>query len=455
MPHVTAHQKRGPGHGRAQQYSTLARPCLDAPLLQGLPKQVYQTVLLRVIGSFYCDEVGDHYYLSLDRSNLCYVGTWLYYLPVSITLIVFWVIGRCGAVSRYIVASKLTPKYSVLATGVPLLFWVIIAMKRSRGVSDMLLLISDPSQESLKQQLLMKMRLDITDHGEVVNEEQIKLFETEMLAHFLRDRNLNEPSTVAQVGFIYHSYETHFWWFEVWDLGRKLLLNSVISLLAKAGANRIICGLVVMLVYLSMMLFYQPYRERSDSALAGVTNIQLFITLFCGLILKMGALYLDTRVVRLVTSAAIVSNIMTLIYAVFSILNEKCTAWKMARRSSREILRRAIATHVRKLWREAYGYALTEVYLSKPEPGPMSLLVMKELARREKYQQEMDDLNAQLELTSAMLPPLSPDEQGEAILAASQVDVFEDEATAPNENAEGTTRGPTKAAVFDDDTNSN
>ncbi|KAG6623162.1 outer membrane protein PmpB [Phytophthora cinnamomi] len=391
----------------------------------------YPMLCQRVIGSFYCDEVGDHYYLSLDRSNLCYVGTWLYYLPVSITLIVFWVIG------------------------VPLLFWVIIAMKRSRGVSDMLLLISDPSQESLKQQLLMKMRLDITDHGEVANEEQIKLFETEMLAHFLRDRNLNEPSTVAQVGFIYHSYETHFWWFEVWDLGRKLLLNSVISLLAKAGANRIICGLVVMLVYLSMMLFYQPYRERSDSALAGVTNIQLFITLFCGLILKMGALYLDTRVVRLVTSAAIVSNIMTLIYAVFSILNEKCTAWKMARRSSREILRRAIATHVRKLWREAYGYALTEVYLSKPEPGPMSLLVMKELARREKYQQEMDDLNAQLELTSAMLPPLSPDEQGEAILAASQVDVFEDEATAPNENAEGTTRGPTKAAVFDDDTNSN
>lgn len=29
------------------------------------------------------------------------------------------------------------------------------------------------------------------------------------------------------------------------------------------------------------MLFYQPYKEKSDSALAGVTQIQLFITLFC------------------------------------------------------------------------------------------------------------------------------------------------------------------------------
>jgi hypothetical protein len=47
----------------------------------------------RVIGTFYCDEVGDHYYLSLDRSNLCYEGTWLYYLPLSAVLIVVWVVG--------------------------------------------------------------------------------------------------------------------------------------------------------------------------------------------------------------------------------------------------------------------------------------------------------------------------------------------------------------------------
>lgn len=39
---------------------------------------------------------------------------------------------------------------------------------------------------------------------------------------------------------------SRFWWFEVWDLGRKLLLNCVINLLAKAGANRIIAGLIVL-----------------------------------------------------------------------------------------------------------------------------------------------------------------------------------------------------------------
>ncbi|KAL3673998.1 hypothetical protein V7S43_001683 [Phytophthora oleae] len=364
----------------------------------------YPMLCQRVIGMFYCDEVGDHYYMSLDRSNLCYEGTWLYYLPVGITLVIFWVIG------------------------VPLLFWVIIFMKRSRGVSDTILLIADPPQKALKERLLLKMRLDVADHGKLIDEKQLKTDEPKLLAHFLCDRNLNEPSTVAQVGFIYHSYGTHFWWFEVWDLGRKLLLNCIITLLAKAGANRIICGLVVLLAYLSVMLFCKPYREPSDSALAGVVQIQLFITLFCGLILKMGLLYLDERVVLLVTNAAIATTVMTLLYAVFSIFNEKRTGLKKEQRQSREDRRRAVAARVRKLWRMAYGYALTEIYLSNPDAGPMPLLVMRELALREKRQQELDDLNAQLELTSAINPLPPADENQSAMLSASQINVIEEKA---------------------------
>lgn len=381
----------------------------------------YPMLCQRVVGMFYCDEIGDHYYMTLDRSNLCYEGTWLFYLPLGITLIVLWVIG------------------------VPLLFWVIIFMKRSRGVSDTLLLIGDPSQVALKKRLLLKLRLHVADHGELLDEKQLKDHETELLAHFLCDRNLNEPSTVAQVGFIYHSYDTHFWWFEVWDLGRKLLLNCIVTLLAKAGANRIICGLVVLLVYLSVMLFYKPYKEPSDSALAGVVQIQLFFILFCmyacfflvflrltsdcfvgGLILKMGLLYLDERVIILVTNAAITTTAMTLVYAVLSILNEKPAGLRKAQRLSREDQHRAVVARIRKLWRMAYGYALTEIYLDNPNAGPMPPLVMADLARRARQERCQQELNAQLEFTSAMNPLPSADDN--QMLSASQINVIEEEA---------------------------
>ncbi|KAG7396382.1 hypothetical protein PHYBOEH_002342 [Phytophthora boehmeriae] len=367
----------------------------------------YPMLSQRVIGSFYCDEIGESFYMRLDHSNLCYDGAWLFYLPINITLIIFWVLG------------------------VPMLFWAILFHKRSRGVDDMLLLIQDPSQEQLRESLVLKMRLDITDRGQVLDEDKLETFEEDLLAQYLRDRNLNEPSTVAQVGFIYHSYNTAFWWFEVWDLGRKLLLNCVVSLLAKAGANRICCGLVVLLVYLSVMLFYKPYRERSDSALAGVTHIQLFITLFCGLILKMGSLYLQESVVWLVTYTAIITSLGTLSYAVFSILNEKVTGVKIARRRSREAHRRAIAAQVRKLWRQACGYALAEIYLRNPDAGPMSLLVMVELARRSRCQREKEKLGAQVELAAAVHPTVVADEP-DSILFTSQIAVEEGDSAAPD-----------------------
>ncbi|GMF21422.1 unnamed protein product [Phytophthora lilii] len=151
-----------------------------------------------------------------------------------------------------------------------------------------------------------------------------------------------------------------------------------------------------------------------------------------GLILKMGSLYLDERVVQLVTNAAIITNMMTLIYAAFSILDEKRNAIKKAQRRSREDHRRSIAAHVRKLWRKAYGYALTEIYLNDPNSGPMPLLVMMELARREKYQQELDDLNAQLELTSTISPPLK--DLRDDTMSASQVNVLENKPDQLNDD---------------------
>ncbi|KAK1948575.1 putative outer membrane protein pmp20 [Phytophthora citrophthora] len=383
----------------------------------------YPMLCQRVIGMFYCDEIGDHYYMTLDRSNLCYEGTWLFYLPLGITLVVFWVIGKATANIQKRYRTNLS-----CFTGVPLLFWVIIFMKRSRDVSDTLLLIRDSSQKALKERLIVKMRLHVADHGALLDDKELEAHKPELLTHFLYDRNLNEPSTVAQVGFIYHSYDTHFWWYEVWDLGRKLLLNCIITLLAKAGANRIICGLVVLLVYLCVMLFCKPYKDPSDSALAGVVQIQLFITLFCGLILKMGLLYLDERVIILVTNAAIVTTVMTLVYAVFSILNEKPAGLKRAERQSREEQHRAVAVHVRKLWRMAYGYALTEVYLDNPDAGPMPLLVMTELARRARQDRCQQILDAQLELTSAMNLLPSADDNQTTMVSASQINVIEEEA---------------------------
>ncbi|KAJ0393798.1 hypothetical protein P43SY_001238 [Pythium insidiosum] len=266
----------------------------------------YPELSQRAVGMFYCDEIGKSYYMSRDKSSLCYHGQWLYYLPLTVFLLIFWVADK-------------------------------------------------------------------------------------------------------------HEY----WWFEVWDLGRKLCLNCIIGLLAKTGANRIIAGLVVFLIYLSVVLFAQPFKDGSDSTLAGVTQIQLFITLFCGLILKMGSVQLEVKVVSLLTRTAFFTNVGTITFAIFSIIYEKIDATRKARRRIREEYRLAVQEQVLKLWRKAYGYALTEVYLRDDTIRPMPYLVMVELARRDREAQMQQELVQEVDRTSFV----EPNPERDASVTPSQIDL--------------------------------
>lgn len=53
----------------------------------------YPDLCARVIGIFYCEEVGPSFYMTRDRRFRCYAGDWLAYLPLSILLILLWVVG--------------------------------------------------------------------------------------------------------------------------------------------------------------------------------------------------------------------------------------------------------------------------------------------------------------------------------------------------------------------------
>lgn len=117
----------------------------------------------------------------------------------------------------------------------------------------------------------------------------------------------------------------------------------------------------------------------------------------------MGSLYLDPGVASLLTNVALLTNIATLLYAIFSIVYEKIGAVRTLRRRIRDEHRKAIQKHVVKLWRKAYGFAFTEVYLRDTTMRPMPVHVILELARRDKLDRELEALQAQVELTATLI----------------------------------------------------
>lgn len=117
----------------------------------------------------------------------------------------------------------------------------------------------------------------------------------------------------------------------------------------------------------------------------------------------MGSLYLEPGVISLLTNVTLLTNIATLLYAIFSIVYEKVDAVRTLRRRIRDEHRKAIQKHVTKLWRKAYGFAFTEVYLRDTTMRPMPVHVILELARRDKLERELEALHAQIELTTTAI----------------------------------------------------
>lgn len=117
----------------------------------------------------------------------------------------------------------------------------------------------------------------------------------------------------------------------------------------------------------------------------------------------MGSLYLEPGVVSLLTNVTLLTNIATLLYAIFSIVYEKVDAVRTLRRRIRDEHRKAIQKHVIKLWRKAYGFAFTKVYLRDTTMRPMPVHVILELARRDKLERELEALHAQIELTTTAI----------------------------------------------------
>merc|ERR1712072_8322 len=102
----------------------------------------------------------------------------------------------------------------------------------------------------------------------------------------LRRKNMRSHRNYERIGFIYYSYREECWWYEIVELSRKLVLNGCMVLVAEGLVTRVVLGVLVCFIYLVIMNHFRPYTCISDFTLQNICHIQLFITVFAGLLIK-------------------------------------------------------------------------------------------------------------------------------------------------------------------------
>ncbi|GLD91532.1 hypothetical protein PINS_up000065 [Pythium insidiosum] len=145
-------------------YLTYRNKCLK--LYCWLALFLYPTVSKTILMIFNCEEVGDVFYMVVDRRVVCYNASWAIFGVLAMAGVVVWVIG------------------------IPFFFWLLIRRAQDRGIAKRVKLLNRPQCRNHRRKWLAEMLAYHTEKGIVVAEIENREVQDAELAKYMKHKNL-------------------------------------------------------------------------------------------------------------------------------------------------------------------------------------------------------------------------------------------------------------------------
>ena len=92
---------------------------------------------------------------------------------------------------------------------------------------------------------------------------------------------------VNHLKFLFDAFLPEYYWTEVMECLRKLLLTGFVVFFYEGSALQIVFGLVMSIFFLTLYSFLQPYLMPSNNTFASYVHFQISFTLVSVLLLRM------------------------------------------------------------------------------------------------------------------------------------------------------------------------
>eukprot|EP00644_Phytophthora_capsici_P002327 jgi/Phyca11/114976/e_gw1.27.140.1 len=305
---------------------------------------LYPSVSKTILTIYNCQEVGDVFYLVADRRLVCYNEQWAIFGMIASIGVVVWVVG------------------------IPLFFGLLIWIAQDRGVAARVYLLTKNSMSAQRQKWLNEVKEQHIADGRFVRGMHSEQVQNEELAKYMKRKNLRDSTVQARLGFIYAEYSDGYWWYEAVDLSRKLFLSGVIIFVQNGGVEQMLLAMCVCLVTMWFVLYFQPYDGYSDNLVASITQLQLFFTLWLGVMIRLNDLNVESIInVQLLSYLLVGSCITVTAFGFYLILREGLAesrrVYNEEVKQRKEIPR--LKFEIRKRWFQAINYAFYETHMRR------------------------------------------------------------------------------------------
>jgi hypothetical protein len=105
-----------------------------------------------------------------------------------------------------------------------------------------------------------------------------------------KDEMYKHVQVEKSFGSVYKDYTPNNYYFDLLDLGRRLLLTGGLILVGEESNTQIFLGLLLNVMWLVLVLFRRPYKAYWDNILSIVLSFQLVMVMLCGNALELNRL---------------------------------------------------------------------------------------------------------------------------------------------------------------------
>jgi hypothetical protein len=254
-------------------------------ILPSVTTTVFKLFLCTNIDPNQEDPGNDDYFLTADMSISCQSDLYSKYITFAVAMIVLYPVG------------------------IPLMYFTLLYYNRDE-IADRDSIISEQSESTTtvdennnKRSSKNVTRVKVSPNAMSKSgggEDSVRAaakIETAGVVYVL------SPSA-ARLSFLWEAYEPRFWYWEIIETTRRIMLTAVLSVLDPGSSGQSIVAVLIALFYIKVYGYFNPYREGSDDILSETGQFQIFFTFFCALIIQndlLTKLWADTLGVVLTT----------------------------------------------------------------------------------------------------------------------------------------------------------
>ncbi|GMH88575.1 hypothetical protein TrST_g11202 [Triparma strigata] len=95
-----------------------------------------------------------------------------------------------------------------------------------------------------------------------------------------------EDEGIIGISFLYESYKPQYWWFELAETSRRLMMTGILSVIEPGSETQLFAAILIAILACVMTAWCSPYIDKRDNVIAVSMNLQIAMISLSALALK-------------------------------------------------------------------------------------------------------------------------------------------------------------------------